>query len=66
MELDGKLKTEKSLTGVDGVTLDSERVFIPVKQRRRVGVHLHYPVKSDFGPDEPKADRRKKIVPNGD
>jgi hypothetical protein len=45
LELDARLKREKSLSaGRDVVTLDKERVFIPAKQRRRLAVHLHYPV----------------------
>ncbi len=56
LELDGRLKREKSLTGSSGtVTLDKEQVFIPARQRRLFNLNLIYtgtesPTES-FGPD---------------
>jgi hypothetical protein len=62
LELDGRLKRERSITSTRGlVTLDNDRVFIPAKQRRRLVVHLHYPVKESFGPDpKTKEEQRKR------
>lgn len=61
LEVDGRLKREKSLTGGSLVTLDKEPVFIPAKQRRRFSVHVHYPVKETFGPEpKTKEETRKR------
>jgi hypothetical protein len=61
LELDGRLKREKSLVASGIETLDEEHVFIPAKQRRRFDVNLHYPVTDNFGPDpQTKEEYRKK------
>ena|SRR5258708_33335875 len=62
LEVDGRLQREKSLSRSSNlVTLDKEQVFIPAKQRKRFGLHLHYPVTENFGPDpKTKEEYRKK------
>jgi hypothetical protein len=61
LQLSGKLKEERSLTTNDQLlTLDDHPIFLPAKQRMRIGIHLQYGVKKDFGPKDSKEDRQKR------
>jgi hypothetical protein len=61
LELSGRLEEENSLTTNDQfLALDDHPIFLPAKQRIRVGIRLQYAVKKDFGPKETKEDRRKR------
>jgi hypothetical protein len=60
-QLTGKLARENSLTGDDqNLTLGGEPLFLPAKQRVRVGIHLGFGVKSSFGPSDTSDDRKKR------
>lgn len=69
LEVDGRLKAEKSLTlpltsdrGSSLLKLDKEQVFIPAKQRRWFTVHLNnWVVPKRFGPSQEYNKRRKLI-----
>jgi hypothetical protein len=69
LEVDGRLKLEKSLTlpltssrGSSLLKLDEEQVFIPAKQRRWFVVHLNnWVLPKRFGPSEEHSKRRKLI-----
>jgi hypothetical protein len=67
LELDGRLKREKSLTATrDVATLDKGQVFIPANQRRLFNLNLIYagsesPTES-FGPDpKTKEEHRRRV-----
>lgn len=61
IEFNAKLKRENSLSANSQLlSLDEQPVFLPANQRVRISVHLRYPVKKDFGPEDTRANRDKR------
>lgn len=61
LEITARLKRQNSLSGSDSlIRPDSERIFIPAKQRRRLGIQVSYPVTLSPGADPKTPEERQK------